>query len=219
MAQSVGAGKGSSILIDDKDIDEFNVGFNEAVEAPTISGIKAGGSVTANLTVNQTDYDAIDRSYDVVDDVVSGAYGLAGQSVSAIAGESTQNRIFAGKAIDRIAESEADARATLARQADANRDALVGTFQGTLSSINSFAGRSFDFVDTAFDTLDDAYENSLASLSGAVGKVTDATTKQIGAFADATRSETAASFDKLVKYGAIAATILALAVIVTRKGA
>lgn len=72
---------------------------------------------------------------------------------------------------------------------------------GALENLQGFAGQ-------AFGGLAGAYDKSLTALSGAVTKVSEAN-----------RSETAASFDKLVKYGMIAAAVIAVAVIATRKGA
>lgn len=89
--------------------------------------------------------------------------------------------------------------------------------------------RAFDFADgalenlqgfgsLAFSGLTDAYDRSLNSLAGAVGAVSTATSNQIGALANANRSETAASFDKLVKYGLIAVAVIGVAIVITRKG-
>ena len=193
------------------DLADTAIGSNKAIAGKAIDG----------------GFDLANRAIDTVNNAGAAGERMAGSVIDFAGGETTATRNFAGKAIDtntaanklaleKIADLSRANSAALAAEQSASRGALLDTFKGSLGTITSFADKSFAAIDGAYDTLDNAYETSLRSLSSTVDKVTSSTVTSVAAFADANRSETAASFDKLVTYGFIGVTLVVLTIVIVK---
>lgn len=186
------------------------------------TGGVAGSTVGGNVTIQSLDAGAIKGGLDAARDALdfadravgvttgaavklgTGAFDLAGAAIADSRAARVDTYDFADRQTQRLSASFSDSLGVVTKQNDAARADLV-----------NIAGRGFsaidNTVDSAFDALDKATAGSLGTLSQSIQKITGATTDSIAAVAKAGRSETAAGFDNLLKYGAIGLAVLGFA--------
>jgi len=203
--------KGANILTSTSIVDEQNIGFNGDVDGTVFAGIDGSVDNSIEYADNSTNDNSIRYSDSSTND---NSISYADNSDNSInyADNSTNDN-----SLSYVDNSD---------NSDRSNNSISYSDNSTATTTNNYTVTDFNAVDRSFDFADNALENVQTFASRAFGGLTDAYDQSLGALsgavskvADANRSETAASFDKLVKYGLIAVAVIGVAIVITRKGA